>query len=531
MPNKPPTDSTPWRLEDVIDFDYAVERTFESSLESDSARRKIFLEFLAERGLADSDSIDRQEAFRFWLETQRRQAPPSMLWPGTLFCQGKRLLAGGLMLVALLAGILASTGLLRYDGTQPVNVFGFLFFLLGGQLLLLAASIGTLLLRPLGLLGLETGAIAPGICRLLRWMAARIQREALNHSSSEAQLRLAAFLGSLEKKNSRYQPLLVGIVASLAQTFGVWFNIAAAATALLLLAFSDRAFGWQSSFDLPPENVHQAVHVIALPWASFYPEGAPSVSQIEGSRIHLKDGIRSLATANLVSWGPFLVCSLLVYGLLPRLLLWLAAWWIVRRQLRKLRFHSLRCDRLWNSMVRRQLQIPAEEPNAAPPPAHSETLPETSPLLRSANSQTALLIVEPELSKRIHHTAIDESIHRQLHWTINKWIPLPDETESWDDFWTALEPMQNQDAYARIAVLQEGFQPPIREFLDWLKKLKKSQGAGGKIIVFLVGRPKDAGQTGPVSETNHRIWLQSAEALGEANLAVTALAIHNDADE
>lgn len=533
MPHEDPADGMArWRLADVLDFDYAVERAEEAGLESDSTHRKVFLAFLAFHKKKTSDSLDRRRIFRFWLEAQRSQASPSTIWPGALFCRGKTLLTRALIAVAAFAGVLASGGLLRYDGIQPVNVFGFLFFLLGGQLLLLAASFAALILRPLGLLSLETGIIAPGIYRLWKQVAAGMQKGVLKQCSGETRLRIAAFFGSLGKKHSRYRPLLAGLVAGLSQTFGVWFNIAAIASTLFLVSFSDRAFGWQSSLNLSAESVHRATRVVARPWSSFYPAGAPSVSQIEGSRIHLKDGIRSLANENLVSWWPFLVCSLLVYGLLPRLLLWLVAWGIVRRQLRKLGFDSLRCDRLWGSMIRRQLHTAVDEeapPAFAAKPPFLQSPPKKQPTaICSANRQSALLLAEPELSKRIRREAVNEWIHRQIHWTVRGWVSLPDENESWEDFWTTLEPMRSQDAYARIVVLQESFQPPIREFLDWLKRLQETQDKDGKAIVLLVGRPEDAGQIGAVSEINRQIWEQSVESLGDANLAVASLSIRND---
>ena len=527
MPGKTPADGRArWRLEDVLDFDYAVERAEEAGLELDSTHRKVFLAFLAAHKKETSDSLDRRRIFRFWLEAQRSQPPPSTIWPGALFCRGKTLLTRAFIVIAVFAGVLASAGLLRYDGIQPVNVFGFLFFLLGGQLLLLAASFAALILRPLGLLSMESGIIAPGIFRLLKQIAAKLQRDVLRRGGGETRLRIAAFIGSLGKKHSRYRPLLTGLVAGLAQTFGVWFNIAVVASTLLLVSFSDRAFGWQSSLNLSAESVHRATRVVARPWSSFYPAGAPSVSQIEGSRIHLKDGIRSLANENLVAWWPFLVCSLLVYGLLPRLLLWLVAWGIVRWQLGRLGFDSLRCDWLWEGMIRRQLRTAVDEESPAAftanPPLRQASKEKPPTTFCSANRQTALLLAEPELANRIRREAVNEWIHRQIHWRVRRWIPLPNENESWEDFWKALDLMRYQDAYARIIVLQESFQPPIREFLDWLKRLKETQDAGGKTIVLLVGRSEDAGQIGAVSEIHRKIWERSVESLGDANLAVAS---------
>ncbi|MCS1407414.1 MAG: hypothetical protein M2R45_00572 [Verrucomicrobia subdivision 3 bacterium] len=530
---KPLNVSESWRLEDAIDFDYAVETAFKADGTSPADHRQIFLTFLVESGLEGQylDSSHRETAFRYWLEAQRRHAPASTLWPGTIFCHSKRVLAGALIVAGLLSGVLASASLLHYDGTQPINVATFLFFLLGGQLLLLLIATEALLLRRFGFLSLETGIVTPLIQFTLNRTSAWIQKGALSHCTGETRLQLAAFLGSLGKKQSRYQPMIVGIITGLAQTFSVWFNIAAISTTLLLVTVSDRAFGWQSSLNLSPARVHQVTGIIARPWAWFYPEGAPTVSQIEGSRIYLKDGIRTLVTTNLVSWWPFLVCSLLTYGLLPRLLLWLATWIIVRWQLKKLRFNSLTCDRLWENMNRRQLDTtltPETHADTNPSPVSERPSGAPAPMAPSSDHQTAYLIIEPELSKRINHRVVAGSIHRQINWTISKWLKLPDETESWSDFRNALKALQTEETYARLVVLQEAFQPPIRESLNWLKQLRASQGASGKLMILLVGRPEDAGQVGVASQTNHRIWEQSLAALSDGNIAVAPLSLTDD---
>lgn len=95
------------------------------------------------------------------------------------------------------------------------------------------------------------------------------------------------------------------------------------------------AFGWQSSLQLSAQQVADGVRLLALPWSWFLPEGMgyPSLAQVEGTQIILKDGIYHLATQDLVSWWPFLCTALVVYGLLPRLLLLMGGYIRYRHQL------------------------------------------------------------------------------------------------------------------------------------------------------------------------------------------------------
>ena len=113
---------------------------------------------------------------------------------------------------------------------------------------------------------------------------------------------------------------------------------------------------------------------------------------------------------------------------------------------------------------------------------------------------------------------------------MNKWIRLPDETQSWSDFWELIEPLRNEKHFERLVIVQEAFQPPIRESIEWLQQLRATQPSTGKMMIFLVGRPQVAGRRKEVCETNQRVWEQSIDALNDANLGVSSLEI-SDANE
>jgi hypothetical protein len=537
MPNASPSDNPgPWRLEDLIDFDFALESATKVGNLSGHEHRELFLKYLSEENLSldNAPEISRSAAFRYWLEGQRKKPPLANALPGNIFARAIRFLRISLFLLALFSGCVISAALLRYDGTQPTNVAGYLSILLGGQLLLLLLASGSLILRRLGILSWENGVIGPSIHFGLSQIVAWIQKKTLEHGAAETRLRLRAFMGSTGKKHSQYQSIIIGIVASLIQSFGIWFNVAAIVTTLLLVTVSDRAFGWQSTLDLSSSEVHNITSLIATPWAFFAPSGAPSLSEIEGSRIFLKDGIRTLTNDNLVSWWPFLVCALITYGFLPRLCLWLFTSFFIKSQLRSVGFNSLNCDRLWESMVTRELKTKGvnviREENA--PAALSEVIKKPSPAPKKAvkKEQSGIVIVEPDLAKRIDRAKTDSAIHGNISWTMNKWIRLPDETQSWSDFWELIEPLRNEKHFERLVIVQEAFQPPIRESIEWLQQLRATQPSTGKMMIFLVGRPQVAGRRKEVCETNQRVWEQSIDALNDANLGVSSLEI-SDANE
>ena len=537
MPNVSPSDSRgTWLLEDLIDFDFALESEAKVGNLSGHEHRELFLKYLSEKNLSldHAPEISRSAAFQYWLEGQRKKPPLASALPGNIFARAIRFPRISLFFFALASGCLLSATLLRYDGTQPTNVAGYLSILLGGQLLLLILATGSLILRRLGILSWENGVIGPSIHFGLSQIVAWIQKKTLEHGAAETRLRLRAFMGSIGKKHFQYQSIILGTVASLIQAFGIWFNVAAIATTLLLVTVSDRAFGWQSTLDLSSDEVHNITSFIAMPWSFIAPTGAPSLSEIEGSRIFLKDGIRTLTNDNLVSWWPFLVCALVAYGLIPRLCLWLFTSYFIKNQLKNVGFNSLNCDRLWESMVTRELRTKGDhvvkEENAPTPLSERDDSPPPVTKKVVKQEQSAIVIVEPDLAKRIDRAKTDSAIHGNISWTISKWIRLPDETQTWSDFWELIEPLRNEKHFERIVLVQEAFQPPIRESIEWLQQLRATQPSTGKMMIFLVGRPQDAGRRKEVCETNQRVWEQSINALNDANLGVSSLEI-SDANE
>ena len=99
--------------------------------------------------------------------------------------------------------------------------------------------------------------------------------------------------------------------------YGIGFNLGVLGATLSKVVFSDMAFAWQSTLQLSPELLAELVRWVALPWSWIVPQAYPTLSQIQGSQMVLKEGIAHLSSANLTAWWPFLCCSVAVYGLLP----------------------------------------------------------------------------------------------------------------------------------------------------------------------------------------------------------------------
>lgn len=87
-----------------------------------------------------------------------------------------------------------------------------------------------------------------------------------------------------------------------------------------LLLFSDLAFGWSSTLVQNPALAQRAAESLALPWQTLWPKAVPSAEVIVATHFQR---IAPTATEPALAgaWWRFLMASLLVYNLLPRVLL------------------------------------------------------------------------------------------------------------------------------------------------------------------------------------------------------------------
>ncbi len=104
------------------------------------------------------------------------------------------------------------------------------------------------------------------------------------------------------------------------QLAGLSFSLAATSTALALVVFTDLAFGWSTTLDVATDQAHRLVEWVSWPWRPWAGDAVPSVVLVEESRFfRLDSGDPVAVTAGrLTGWWPFLLMSLLTYGVLPR---------------------------------------------------------------------------------------------------------------------------------------------------------------------------------------------------------------------
>jgi hypothetical protein len=337
---------------------------------------------------------------------------------------------------------------------------------------------------------------------------------------------IAAAVGLFQSRKQVYGSLFYWPAFNLLQGFAVCFNIGLLGATLAILSGSDVAFGWQSTLQVSSQAVYHLVQTISLPWRWIVPPALshPSLEAIEGSRIILKEGIHSLSTGDLVSWWPFLCLSVLFYGLLPRLVLMISGVLVQRHLLARLRFDHAAGDRLVRSMTNPMVST-AGAPVAPPHPDIEAKSPSAfhTKVARPVGGNFVALVPE-DISTDCDELEAMANRELSIQVTHRKIIGAGEVSD--EEVLDVLQAMRDAPDFGGVLVLQEAWQPPIRESLNYLKQLRNRLGETAAITVALVGKPgSDTLFTAP-GEVDLRIWKQRIAALGDPYLSVERLVAH-----
>ena len=311
-------DAPQWTLGNLVDFEQAAAA---SASTPPDVRRAVSA---AAHGLEGAEA--RRRGLRVWLE----KMPPTHA--GRKFLAALTIVTAGLSTVAFLAGISTVLGLMDRE-RGGVNVTHFLGILIGGQWLILLFATLAWLVRSRAKEGLSVVQMAAA--KLARRLAGR---------------RDIAWWDRLTDAGGAPRAALVWRLARLAQTAGISFNIGILASLAGLVMLKHVGFFWETTTELAMRSALEiTVDFLSAPWATAWPEAAPDIRVIAGSR-WLPGRTTGLAPGPR-EWWLFLLMATLVWGLLPRAILWLVAWWAGRGALSRLDFQARHHRALWREIT------------------------------------------------------------------------------------------------------------------------------------------------------------------------------------
>ncbi|HDZ90966.1 MAG: DUF2868 domain-containing protein [Deltaproteobacteria bacterium] len=522
---------TTWRIRDIIDLEYLLQEDegeegrepAKSVLERD---REIYLNQILPRE-REGGGLTRSAVVRAWLEQRRRlekRAGHGVL-PGEAFEEGYRLTGLGLLMAGILSGLGMAFSFLSYRGTEPLNVSSYLGLFVFTQCLILMFFIGISLVRRLRSRPFDTSVVYTLIRGLMSRLITILLHRAFKDLGGTKRWRLEAVTGLIRGTRRVYGPLFYWPVFILAQIIGVGFNVGVLGATVLKVLGSDVAFGWQSTVQFSAQTVFSLVQTMALPWSWLVPPDIahPTLLQVEGSHMVLKEGIYHLATGDLVSWWPFLCFSVLTYGLLPRAILLCMGMVLKGRALSRLDFDHRAPRRLIYRMKTPLVTTGGHPAGPGTAGLNHGDLPETGTWRPKAPAagKGMMVLVPDDIFDNLARNELEAVVSRTFGSPVAQSLRFGVDQEGDEGVLEAISRMKGHDS--DLLIVQEAWQPPIREDLDFIRDLRRASGERTMIWVGLIGRPgKDTVFTG-VREDDWKAWHQRLKGLGDPYMGLERL--------
>ncbi len=519
-----------WQLPDFLDLEYffAGDKSLAAKKGEEFLRkrdRKLYLSVIGgEDGDADADV---SWLLYRWLQERRRAEHAEQnghpLFPGRMWYELYGLFWAFLSFIALLAGAGLCFSYLSYSGEQPVNVSLFFFVFVLGQLGLLMLLPITWGLRKIRGLDLRDSLFLALIANALHRLLYRVRKSGFSRMDTSRKQQFAASLAAVQTRGKGYGPLFFWPLFLLFQLSGVAFNLGVIGALLLKVSSADLAFGWQSTIQLSTDFMATCVRGIALPWSWFINGGYPTFTQVEGSRMILKDGFYHLASADLVSWWPFLALSICCYCLLPRLLLFGLAVIARKRSLANVLFGRAEHKQLLYRLLSPELQTATRLVE----PASTKKEPRKTILARQQKEDASQAAVKTSAKEAVNGSVVafvpeelDDDCSRELlakhclarfGYGLQECVVIPHYGET------------KAACTGPLFLLQEAWQPPILEIIRFIKRLREKCGEDSHIIVALIGKPTARTIFTPVVKQDFMVWQQKIDLLSDPYLQLAAL--------
>ncbi len=514
-----------WKYQHIIDLEYFLHQDTTTAPEELHTRdRSLYLKQIQDQA-TDSNNSAHNTLIQQWVDTRNRiefsetnQRSPGSIFQDTLHLARKLLTFKGFVL-----GIFAGLAFFTYTGTTPVNVFHFLLLFVLPQIGLLAILAGVTIIS----LTLQKKHFQPFYLSLFHTFIQRltgiVHKKWLQNVSAEKRASIDSAFGILKTRNKIYSSLFYWPVFGLAQLFGVGFNIGLLTVTLLKIMTSDLAFGWQSTVQFSSATLFHFVQYIALPWSWLIPQtsgGYPSLAEIEGSRIILKEGIFHLTTANLIAWWPFLVLCLFTYGFLLRTSLYLLGSILERRAFKSLRFDTPACLSLVRRMQTPVVTTQAPKENKTRHTVNKQEQQQPEPDTPPAHQAPQTILIPDDIFDHFTPAELGSILHKRGFYAgdIHRFM------KDYDTDQELLQILEKHDwqKNENLFILMEGWMPPLRDFLSLLDTFRNMLPPNTIINLGLIGKPEETLFT-PVHQQDLTVWKQKTTSLSDPYLSVFPL--------
>ena len=464
--------------------------------------------------LANSPARDSTALMLAWLDA-RAETEPAMQSLRQQADSAWRLTSGAIGLIAVVLGVLATLGAFYFDGAGRVNVVAVLAVLVG---------VPGILLLPWGLAALPTriSQRIPGLAVLAVFgrvvNGGRLARAVWRVFPPALRDAMAVIFGQAGQHQALYAAVQKWALLRWSQLFALSFQMAALAACLVLVVFTDLAFGWSTTLTTgnatqDAQRVHRITSTLAKPWQWIDPPTEPSLALIEESRFFrvAAEPVSTRDAARLGGWWRFVALTILVYGVLPRVLTWGIATIQFRRALRVSFSDNPGASGVLRRLQRASLATAAERP-------------ETATASAELGSETATESVAP--GQRIEAVVQWSEVPLSAD-TLGRWWPDAPVMAAGGGMSVAAD----TETVARVAAIMQGasgavlitvkaWEPPLMEFIDFVVALRAAdQGVHTAVLVLPVGLAE--GDPLPVATAAQiQVWRRKLASVGDPWLRV-----------
>lgn len=519
------------RLPDLIDLEFFFSRDEDFTEELLEERdREIYMHAVQPHikdGSIDSKS-SRREAIRRWLDQRRniykKDSGVQPVLPGETFNEAHRIIGFIISVIGIICGASLAVSMLIYDGIEPINVSVYFGVLVMLQVLFILLTLRFFFIRSSTGRLKKYSVIYPLLGSSLMGVMRKLSHRARKRLSARQEQKMEAVFGIATAKKTLYSPVLFWSLFGLIQAFGVFFNLGVIGATLVRVFTADLAFGWQSTLQVSFQAVHNFVRIFATPWAWIVPPGIayPSLDQIEGSRMVLKEGIYHLLTPNLVSWWPFLVLAVCAYGLLPRLILTAAALSGKRHALAGLDFAAAEFDRLIMRMVQPRLTTAGAAENDYQHVLNENTGTDIVDDAVRVRNIASIVLMPTDLMTLYDRSRLTEVIAQYMGWHVSDVLEICGEAGADQGVMDSMSDALKSEGSA-VVLIQEAWQPPIIEIKDFIKTLRRKLGQKQRIVVLLIGKPEVKNIFTRVDEPDKKVWYRSLRTMGDPYLRLESV--------
>ena len=439
------------------------------------------------RSLQSGDDVGRypgsdiERLHRWWLQV--RSEPPAEGSVGTRLLRGVGLASALLFSGGLLSGLGIGSLAFAFDGSYPVNLLALLGIIVGIPGLLLLVTLILLLPGgvPGGVPGLAAARDAISVINPGRWVAAWLDRF--------SGLSLYGGFAANQSRFARWQLVV----------FSQWLAIGYFTGVLLagwiLVVVTDLAFGWSTTLKLDAAMVYGLFDSLALPWRGWLPDAAPDLALVEASRFYRleTDPVSSDRAVQLGQWWPFVLMTIIIWGLAPRLLLLVAGSWRRAAAARVMFLQDPEVVALLDRLAVPHVGFGADQ---GPVPIDTVAAAPAPPLLTNGEGSGVVL-----WNNALTVPAAEAWLERYLGLAggpvvrVGVWMQEA-------ELRAQLAPLTNLARdLKRLIIITKGWEPPLLEFADFLVALRASFDPGVTITVVPINTRGDR-----VDAVDREVW-------------------------